>query len=68
MVTPRREEDGASAVEYGLLIALIAAVIVLAVWAMGSLVHDGVSDTCGAFDGAAAAAPDGPTAAECNKD
>jgi pilus assembly protein Flp/PilA len=43
----RRNEEGASAVEYGLLVALIAAVIVLAVWALGSLVNDAFQDTCG---------------------
>ncbi len=43
----RRNEEGASAVEYGLLVALIAAVIVLAVWAVGTLVQDSFSDTCG---------------------
>ncbi|MGH3507275.1 MAG: Flp family type IVb pilin [Nocardioidaceae bacterium] len=42
----RRNEEGASAVEYGLLVALIAAVIVLAVWAIGSLVKDTFNDTC----------------------
>ena len=34
----RRNEEGASAVEYGLLVALIAAVVVVAVFALGSLV------------------------------
>jgi pilus assembly protein Flp/PilA len=43
----RRNEEGASAVEYGLLVALIAAVIVLAVWAIGTLVNDAFQDTCG---------------------
>jgi pilus assembly protein Flp/PilA len=42
----RRNEEGASAVEYGLLVALIAAVIVLAVFALGTLVKDTFSDTC----------------------
>jgi len=36
----RDAETGASAVEYGLLVALIAAIIVLAVFALGSLVND----------------------------
>jgi pilus assembly protein Flp/PilA len=31
-----RDEEGASAVEYGLLVALIAAVIIVAVTAMGT--------------------------------
>lgn len=42
----RRNEEGASAVEYGLLVALIAAVIVLAVFALGSLVRDSFNNTC----------------------
>jgi pilus assembly protein Flp/PilA len=42
----RRNEEGASAVEYGLLVALIAAVVVLAVYAIGTLVHNGFQDTC----------------------
>ena len=44
--TKRRSEEGASAVEYGLLVALIAAVVVLAVFAIGQLVKKGFQDTC----------------------
>ncbi|MFY9916053.1 MAG: Flp family type IVb pilin [Nocardioidaceae bacterium] len=42
----RRNEEGASAVEYGLLVALIAAVVVLAVFAIGQVVKKGFGDTC----------------------
>ncbi len=42
----RRDEDGASAVEYGLLVALIAAVIVIAVFAFGSVVQGSFHYTC----------------------
>jgi len=42
----RRNEDGASAVEYGLLVAGIAALIVLVVFAFGGLVHNVFSGTC----------------------
>ena len=42
----RRNEDGASAVEYGLLVAAIAAIIVLIVFAIGKFVKAGFSDTC----------------------
>ncbi len=42
----RDAENGASAVEYGLLVALIAAVIVLAVFALGSVVRGSFEDTC----------------------
>ncbi len=37
-------ETGASAVEYGLMLAAIAAVIIVAVFALGSMVH-GMFDT-----------------------
>jgi pilus assembly protein Flp/PilA len=43
----RAEETGASAVEYGLLVALIAAVIVVAVVALGGLVKSAFDETCG---------------------
>ena len=39
-------EEGASAVEYGLLVALIAAIVVVAVFALGSLVRNVFQDTC----------------------
>jgi pilus assembly protein Flp/PilA len=41
-----RKEDGASAVEYGLLVAAIAALIVLVVVALGGIVKKVFSDTC----------------------
>jgi pilus assembly protein Flp/PilA len=40
------KEGGASAVEYALLIALIAAVIVVAVWALGQFVLGAFDNTC----------------------
>ena len=40
-----REEDGASAVEYGLLVAGIAAVIVIAVNALGTKVNTAFTNT-----------------------
>jgi pilus assembly protein Flp/PilA len=46
----RREEAGASAVEYGLLIAGIAALIVVAVFALGPIVNEAFTDTCTAID------------------
>ncbi|MDN4172969.1 Flp family type IVb pilin [Nocardioides sp. SOB77] len=42
----KMEERGASAVEYGLLIAGIAALIVVAVFALGPVVKEAFSDTC----------------------
>ena len=37
-LTNRRDEDGASAVEYGLLVAAIAAVVVTLVFALGGMI------------------------------
>lgn len=43
-------EDGASAVEYGLLVVAIAAVIALVVFALGGMVVGMFSDTCTGID------------------
>ena len=45
-ITSRRDEDGASAVEYGLLVAGIAALIVLIVFAFGGIIKEVFTDTC----------------------
>ena len=45
----KMEERGASAVEYGLLIAGIAALIVVAVFALGPIVKEAFTDTCAAI-------------------
>lgn len=45
-IARRRNEDGASAVEYGLLVAAIAALIVLIVFALGGIVKEVFKDTC----------------------
>ena len=42
----QKNDEGASAVEYGLLVAAIAAVIVVIVFALGGLVRDKFHDTC----------------------
>ena len=39
-------EDGASAVEYGLLVAAIAAVVVVIVFALGGVVKQVFTNTC----------------------
>ena len=44
-MTTRRDEGGASAVEYGLLIALIAAIIAVAVGTLGKTVLAVFTDT-----------------------
>jgi len=46
----RTNEEGASAVEYGLLVALIAAVIVLAVLGLGVVVHNSFQQTCNSLE------------------
>lgn len=51
LVNRRDNERGASAVEYGLLVAAIAAIIVIIVFALGRLVKGGFSDTCSAMNG-----------------
>ena len=43
----RRDEEGASAVEYGLLVAGIAALIVAVVFVFGGMISDVFTDTCG---------------------
>ena len=45
-IQKRRNEEGASAVEYGLLVAAIAALIVLIVFALGGVVKEAFTDTC----------------------
>lgn len=42
-----RDEAGASAVEYGLLVAGIAALIVAVVFLFGGMISDTFNDTCG---------------------
>ena len=42
----KRDEDGASAVEYGLLVAAIAAVIVIIVFALSGFIKGAFSTTC----------------------
>ena len=46
----RKDETGASAVEYGLLVAAIAALIVIIVFALGGIVNEVFTDTCTAID------------------
>lgn len=45
-LTARKDEKGASAVEYGLLVAAIAALIVIIVFALGGVVKDVFKKTC----------------------
>ena len=56
-----RKDEGATAVEYGLMVALIAGVIIFAVTQLGSNVSESFTDTCNAIgdtvDNAANCAP-----------
>ena len=54
-ITSRRHEDGASAVEYGLLVAGIAALIVATVFIFGKVINKSFTDTCGKVQGGAGA-------------
>jgi pilus assembly protein Flp/PilA len=49
-VTTFNKDEGASAVEYGLLVAAIAAIIVLLVFAVGKFVKAGFQETCDGID------------------
>ena len=49
-VSRRARDRGASAVEYGLLVAAIAAVIVGLVFALGTLVSGAFQKTCNAMN------------------
>jgi pilus assembly protein Flp/PilA len=62
----RRNEEGASAVEYGLLVALIAAVVVIAVFALGSLVKNTFHNTCQSISDNSAQGTGG-TASTCDQ-
>ena len=46
LIDRRKDETGASAVEYGLLVAAIAALIVIIVFALGGIVKETFEDTC----------------------
>jgi pilus assembly protein Flp/PilA len=52
MVTARRcgDDRGASAVEYGLLLAAVAAVIAIIVFALGGAVRDMFTESCATID------------------
>ncbi len=45
-IISKRDEEGASAVEYGLLVAGIAAVIVAIVFLLGGVIKDAFQTTC----------------------
>lgn len=51
MVPTIRDEDGASAVEYGMLVAGIAALIAAVVFSLGGTISQLFDDTCGTVGG-----------------
>jgi pilus assembly protein Flp/PilA len=53
----RRRDDGASAVEYGLLVALIAVVIAAGVALLGGALNTKIQDACVAVANAGTATP-----------
>jgi pilus assembly protein Flp/PilA len=61
-----RDEAGASAVEYGLLVAGIAALIVAVVFLFGGMIKDTFSDTCTAISNGPATAGGSATSATCS--
>lgn len=62
----RGEDEGASAVEYGLLVAAIAAIIILVVFALGTFVRGAFKDTCDAFANSNSVNSYGPAASDCS--
>jgi pilus assembly protein Flp/PilA len=50
ILTGGKSDDGASAVEYGLLVAAIAAVIVAVVFVVGGYVQGAFDDTCAGIE------------------
>jgi len=55
----RRRDDGASAVEYGLLVALIAVVIAATVVTLGTTLKHKFDNACGAVANGSVTAADG---------
>jgi pilus assembly protein Flp/PilA len=60
----RHRDDGASAVEYGLIIAAVAAVIIVAIIAFGGFVQDVFTNTCEEME---AQAPDTAATSTCDE-
>lgn len=51
-----KNDEGASAVEYGLLVAAIAAVIVIIIFALGGIVKNVFGKTCSSISASASVA------------
>lgn len=64
----KTDDEGASAVEYGLLVAAIAAIIILVVFALGTFVKGAFKGTCQAFaSSSAVVAATGGASSNCNQ-
>ncbi len=67
LLDSHKDDEGASAVEYGLLVAAIAAIIILVVFALGTFVKGAFKDTCNAFQSSNAVNSSGPASNNCNQ-
>jgi pilus assembly protein Flp/PilA len=67
VVDAKSNDEGASAVEYGLLVAAIAAIIILVVFALGTFVKGAFKDTCTAFADSNAVNATGPANSDCTQ-
>ena len=65
-IRKNRRDEGASAVEYGLLVAAIAAIIILVVFALGTYIKGSFADTCTAFKNSNAVNQSVPGNQNCN--
>ncbi len=66
-VAHRKTDEGAAAVEYGLLVAAIAAIIILVVFALGTYVKGAFKDTCSAFNTSGSVNTAGKASSSCNQ-
>jgi pilus assembly protein Flp/PilA len=67
LTTKPKNDEGASAVEYGLLVAAIAAIIILVVFALGTYVKGAFKDTCSAFNASKSVNVAGNASNDCTK-
>ncbi|MDP9183988.1 MAG: Flp family type IVb pilin [Actinomycetota bacterium] len=63
----KKDDEGASAVEYGLLVAAIAAIIILVVFALGTFVKGAFKDTCTSFKNSNSVNSVGGASNDCTK-
>lgn len=67
-IAKKTDDEGASAVEYGLLVAAIAAIIILVVFALGTFVKGAFQTTCNGFANSnAVSAAQGGAKTDCTK-